>query len=88
MYLFLFTKFVFALIHFYSLYFNLPLFIYIYILYLFLLHNLFSFTLIYLIYFTLFLFTLLISFIREFTCESAFIATTKFTDFYQIIYCR
>ena len=43
----------------------------LYILYLFLLHKLFSFTLIYLIYITLFLFTLLISFIREFYCEPA-----------------
>ena len=72
---------MFALIYFYLLYFiNSPLFIYT------LLHNLFSFTLIYIIYFTLFSFILLISFIREFTCEPACIATTKFTDFYQIIY--
>ena len=55
-----------------SICFNLFLFAlltFVYILYLFLLHNLFSFTLIYLIYFTMF--TLLISFIREFYCEPA-----------------
>ena len=68
-YLFLFTKFLFVLIYFDLLYFiNLPLFIYTLLI---LLHNLFSFTLIHLTYFTLFLFILLISFIREFYCESA-----------------
>ena len=61
----------FYLLWFIFICFTLLNYLCLYILCLFSLHNLFSFTLIYLIYFTLFLFTLLISFIREFYCEPA-----------------
>ena len=59
----------------------------LYILYLFSLYNFFSFTLIYRIHFTLFyllyLFHLFVN-----SIVNLLVATTKFTDFYQIIYCR
>ena len=79
-----FTTFLFALMYFYLLYFiNIPLFIYTYLIFITWLIFIY-FILFALLYFSLLdLFHLFVN-----SIVNLLVATTKFIDFYQIIYCR